>query len=117
MLLTILEASGSKSWDDKSFSCCPSQDDFFYAKLAFENTPKLRNMSFFTIGWIVRKDDIEGMTSHLAILSELDDLHRQETVWQNGILSGIVKIYTEKTFSIVDGEMVARIVLRDQIIQ
>lgn len=116
MLLTILEASGSKSWDDKSFSFCPSQDDLFYAKLAFENTPKLRNMSFLTIGWIVRKDDIEGITSRLAILSDPKDLHRPETLWENGIRSGISKIYSQKTFSIINGELVARIMLRDQII-
>ncbi|KAL6922149.1 hypothetical protein ACHAPO_002908 [Fusarium lateritium] len=117
MLLTILEASGSKSWDDKSFSFYPSRDELFYAKLAFENTPKLRNMSFLTIGWIVSKDDIEGLTSRLAILSEPEDLHRPETVWENGIRSGIVKIYCEKTLSIINGEMVVKIVLRDQIIQ
>ncbi|RGP64842.1 beta transducin [Fusarium longipes] len=117
MLLTVLESSGSKSWDDKSFSFCPSQDDLFYAKLSFENTPKLRNTPFFTMGWIVSKDDIEGMTSRLAILSEPKDLHKPETLWESGILSGTVKIYAEKTFSIINGEMVARIVLRDQFVQ
>ncbi|KAF5637207.1 heterokaryon incompatibility protein het-E-1 [Fusarium tjaetaba] len=64
----------------------------------------------------LRKDDIEGIKSHLAILKEKNDLYRPNTLWENGIRSGIVKIYPQSTYHIRDGEMVAMIALHDQII-
>ncbi|KAF5609536.1 heterokaryon incompatibility protein het-E-1 [Fusarium subglutinans] len=116
MSLTILEASGSKSWDSESFTFLPSKDDLFYARLAFHCRPNLKGSSPLNIGWIVRKDDVEGIKSHLAILKEKNDLYRPNTLWENGIRSGIVKIYPQSTYHIRDGEMVAMIALHDQII-
>ncbi|KAL5584582.1 hypothetical protein FOVSG1_013971 [Fusarium oxysporum f. sp. vasinfectum] len=116
MSLTVLEASGSKSWDSESFTFLPSKDDLFYARLAFQCKPNLKGSSPLTIGWIVRKDDIEGIKSHLAILKEKNDLYRPNTLWENGIRSGMVKIYPQSTYHIRDGEMVAMIALHDQII-
>ncbi|KAF4963762.1 hypothetical protein FSARC_8245 [Fusarium sarcochroum] len=116
MTLTILEVSGSKSWDGEAFAFFPSHDDAFYAKLIFKSSPRLRSLPTLTLGWIVRKDDIEGIRSHLAILAGQDDLYHSGTLWENAVRSGNVKIYPKTTFNINHGELIASIVLRDRMV-
>ncbi|KAF5021350.1 hypothetical protein F66182_6618 [Fusarium sp. NRRL 66182] len=116
MSLSVLKVLSSNYWTPEALTfIIPNRaTDRFYAQLAIQSTPRQINLLAFTLGLLVKGDDRGGVKPELAILTDQNDIYRSSTTWNRSIRIADTEIFTETTFKIVCGELVATIWLCDR---
>ncbi|KAF5236263.1 hypothetical protein FAUST_6611 [Fusarium austroamericanum] len=117
MSLAIIGTSGSPSWDPDTFSISPPVSENYYARVALQQTMTPDPSLTMTIGWRIQKDASDNVISHLAALNDPNDLDNSHIAWWEVISSRTHNYFSDLSYAIVNGELVAEITLHDQSIK